>query len=403
MALLTIVVFAVSIPPFFDLLRSGAPCAPDRCEWQREAASIQTLRVRGLSLDAWATLTVLQISGLTIVWCLVGITIFARKSDDPAALFVALFLVAEGANLSGTLGVLEQGSAWWLPARLVGLAAQASLILFFYLFPDGRFVPRWTRWLAIGVVAVWIGNTVLPGTPLNFDRWPVPLIIGFFFVSLGSGLVAQTYRYFRVAGPIQRQQTKWVVFAVAATTVAFIGGFFILPLLSPSLVRPGAVYALLVDPVLRFFWTLLPLSIGIAILRYRLYDIDVLIRRTLIYSALTGTLALIYVGGVVLLQRLVGWLTGQEESPVAIVASTLAIYALFQPLRRRLQAAIDRRFYRRKYDAAQTLAAFAARLRNETDLERIRADLLAVVEETMQPAHVSVWLREPGDRRRTGA
>jgi hypothetical protein len=148
--------------------------------------------------------------------------------------------------------------------------------------------------------------------------------------------------------------------------------------------------------------TIVPLSLSIGVLRYRLYDIDIIINRALVYGALTAMLVALYFGGIVVLQRVFVFLTGQQ-STLAVVASTLLIAALFTPLRRRIQGFIDRRFYRRKYDARKTLEAFSAKLRDETDLEALNNDLVGVVRETMQPAHVSLWLRPDPAQRRVSA
>jgi hypothetical protein len=164
--------------------------------------------------------------------------------------------------------------------------------------------------------------------------------------------------------------------------------FIIVPSLS------GSIYTLISTLVFTVTSVLIPLSFGVAILRYRLWDIDVLINRTLVYGSLTGMLALLYVGLVIGLQFLLRGLINQTSTP-AIVVSTLVIAALFQPLRRRIQKVIDRRFYRRKYDAARIVAAFSASLRNEVDLSQLSEELIAVVQETMQPAHISLWLRKP--------
>jgi hypothetical protein len=206
---------------------------------------------------------------------------------------------------------------------------------------------------------------------------------------------SQIYRYRRVSTQVERQQTKWVVYGF----ICFIGinQLFWQPyVLIPALHQPDSLYLLLSYLDDFFAISILAVSFDIAILRYRLYDIDILIRRTLIYGTLTVLLALVYFGLVIGLQALFHWITGQvSQSPVAIVASTLAIAALFQPLRHRIQAIIDRRFYRRKYDAAKTVEAFSATLRSEVDLSQLRQHLLSVVQETMQPAHVSLWLRSP--------
>jgi hypothetical protein len=206
-------------------------------------------------------------------------------------------------------------------------------------------------------------------------------------------LIAQVYRHHHAFNPLQRQQTKWILFGGSVTVIIIVG--LTVPLyLFPSLGQAGSFYQLVIGPVYLVITLIFPLSLGIAILRYRLWDIDIIIHRTLVYITLTVLLAAAYFGLVFALQFLLRGLISQT-SGVAIVVSTLAIAALFQPLRHRIQRLIDRRFYRRKYDAARTLAAFSATIRDEVDLNQLCTKLTAVVEETMQPAHVSLWLCPP--------
>jgi hypothetical protein len=271
------------------------------------------------------------------------------------------------------------------------------VMLLFFLFPTGRFVPRWTRWVAVGFFVVTLPGFLAPGSPFDFianDSMAPVLIV---FPLLGSFLYAQVYRYRRVSGPIERLQTRWAMIGLLAWPVAWgISGLLIVfaPALSETTaatIRPQILLDLF---ILQPLYLLFPIGMGIAILRYRLYDIDVIIRKTLVYSVLTALLALVYFGSVVLLQRLFGSLTGVAQSPLAIVVSTLAIAALFTPLRRRIQDWIDRRFFRKKYDAQRVLAQFAQTARDETNLDALASELTRVVQETLQPKQVSVWLRE---------
>jgi len=311
------------------------------------------------------------------------------------ALFSAFVLLLFGgaafnSDVSGAAAVAYP--ALWLPVYLLEYVGQVAYTAFFYVFPDGRFVPRWARWLVLVWAALLVPDVFFPSSPLNLLDGPL------FFGLIGGAVLAQAYRYLRVSTPVHRQQTKWVVFGIAVAGAGLVGTSM-LGTAVPAIEQSGPLGQMIGTTLSEGFVLLIPLSIGVAMVRSRLYDIDVIINRTLVYFPLTAMLALIYVGSVVGMQALFRALTGQE-STLAVVASTLAIAALFTPLRRAVQAIVDRRFYRSRYDARKTLETFSARLRDETDLEALNDHLVGVVGETMQPAHVSLWLRpETGQKR----
>ena len=328
----------------------------------------------------------------TLICLTVALVIFFRRSDDRMAMFTAfVLLIFGGAGAAGTMRALaEAHTAFWFPVHLLDYVSQVCFGILFYLFPDGRFVPRWTRWLAIVSVLYWIPATFLP-------EWPVlgPLFSAVFFVFLGTLVAAQIHRYRRVSTLEQRQQTKWVVFGFAAALVGFVT-VLLATVFIPAIRDAGPLELMFFSTLIYGFLALIPISIGVAIMRSRLYDIDVVINRALVYGPLTVTLVVIYLGGVVALQYAFRALSG-GDSQLVIVVSTLAIAALFSPLRRRIQSFIDRLFYRRKYDAAKTLEAFSAKLRDEVDLNDLTGSLTGVVRDTVQPSHVSLWLRETRD------
>ena len=333
--------------------------------------------------------------------CALGAVLLARRPDERMALFVALmlvlyaiFVVRPADALVGLPPVLA------LASNAVRALGQVCLLFFTYIFPDGRSVPRWTGWLGLtwaGLTLLWLLFPAVPFNPIHLGNPPrmAPSTLLVFTLWLGTGLGAQVYRYVRVSSWRQRQQTKGVVLAAAGALVGF--AIFQVPgSLLPVLQQPGAprlVYVLVGVPVLYTAALLIPVAIGLAILRHHLYDIDLVVHRTLVYSSLTLILGTTYFGSVVALQAAISALTHQADQPLAIALSTLLIAALVQPLRRRLQRAIDRRFYRRRYAAAKTLAAFGATMRSEMDLTALCERLLAVVDETMRPEQVSLWLR----------
>jgi hypothetical protein len=303
--------------------------------------------------------------------------------------------------------VVAAGISDWIWVPAVGLLGTFVLLL----FPDGRLPSRRWRplaWLSGAVILLLsFGVMLAPGPLDNLAGVRNPFGIGGAdWLTVGAyvllpllplcmlaSALSLVLRYRRSGGE-ERQQIKWIAFAASVVVVvyaiAMIASFVFL---AESWTTAGSVrwLNLLTYAVLSSF-TLVPTAVGIAVLKYRLYEIDIIINRALVYGSLTVMLVALYLGGIVLLQRGFVAFTGQR-STLAVVASTLIIAALFTPLKRRIQGFIDRSFYRKKYDAKKTLEAFSAQLRNETDLEALSDDLVGVVRETMQPAHVSVWLR----------
>ena len=407
MAVLAVGLFVAGIPAEFALLQVPCPTVP--CpSGQLPPAGLRALQDLGLSSGSFAAYSVAMDVLFATVCGAVAALIFWRRSDDRMGLFASLALLTFGtATFVFTMEALAaRHPALEIPIAFLHFLGAASFGLFLYLFPDGRFVPRWTRWVALVWIAWQLTERLFPSWASDPNAWQVGTESVVWLGALGTAIYSQVYRYRHTSSSVQRQQIKWVVFGISVALAGFLGISLVLGTSgSDTPTSSGALVAYLVGYTFFGYLAvlLIPLSIGIAVLRHHLFDIDVLINRTLVYGALTVVLAGLYELVIVVLQHLFRSLTGQE-SQLAAVVSTLAMAVLFEPLRRRIQAFIDRRFYRRKYDAAKTLGAFSARLREETDLDRLGEDLVGVVSETMQPKHVSLWLRpDPNPKGRSTA
>ena len=345
------------------------------------ASQVEPLARLGFTPESYAIVLVALAALYLLLALVTAMVLLWRRPNDWVAMIVAFAVVAYPSRL-WTTPLLERPDVWAVPAQVVTVAGSVALFLLFALFPNGRFVAWWIWIAAFGWVVL---NVDLSHVVSVYVAVPIALLT---IALLAAGQVIR-YRY--VSSPVQRQQTKWAVFAIALLLIsnqAFWQPYFWVA----DFHRQDSLFPLLAWPWELASGLVVPICFGIAILRYRLYDIDIIIRRALLYGPLTVTLALIYAGCVVLLQAPLRPFT-RIGGDITLVISTLAVAALFRPIRGRIQTAIDRYFYRRKYDAAHTLAAFGATLRNDIDLVWLQEHLLRTVEDAVQPAHASLWLR----------
>lgn len=386
--------------------------SPSRLEYFTRFADQRSLYMLGMDASTYGLLAVVLDLIFILAHHTIALVIFLRRNDDGMALLVSLALIANGAMIPLAL-TYSQLQANPIVHGLVNLVIYLSLvssILLLYAFPDGRFRPDWTRWMAILWALLCLPAIFAPELPISLPSWPTPLQVVVLLSVSGTGVFAQVYRYLNVSSPLQQQQAKWAVFGLTAASLGpfvYFLAFVILPILGQQSVsnmlyqRMGSSFfsfsyitRLINSAGFNLFAMVFPLSFAIAILRYRLWDIDILINRALVYTALSGTLLTFYLGSVVLLESILRPIIGAGSNQLVTVISTLVIAASFAPLRRRVQNLIDRRFYRSRYNAARTIENFGVGLREEVDLSTLSERLVAVVDETMQPEFVNLWMRK---------
>ena len=391
LVVLTLTIFFASLPVY--MARQQTLCVGTECTYGvlLTPSQAEVLKGIGLSLSDYAAYTV-AFTLATIVVCLVVSTLIVwRRSDDRMAVLVALMLVTLG-PLSATSSVSASPSPWRVPAECLVFLALALFVLVFLLFPTGQFVPRWTRWIAVGCLAVLVPATFFPNNPLAQNPDALLLFYLVSLVAVATLALAQLYRYRRVSSPMQRQQTKWVVFGLAVPCSVLVGGYglSIFPALGDPSAPSGASYQLALGAILSCTLLLIPLSFGFAMLRDRLWDIDVLINRTLVYSALTAFIVGVYVLVVGILSTL---LHAFGNVFISLLATGL-VAVLFQPLRARLQRLINHLMYGERDDPHAVLSRLGRRLEATLAPEAILSTIVETVAQALKLPYAAIALKQ---------
>lgn len=392
LVLATLVVFAATLPAYYRFLVTLQNI--DDPAYRSIAAN--NLAQAGVGTPFYAAFYV----SLALVPALVCIGLTAlilwRRPRDRMALFTALVVVLFGVTFTGPMAVLQASdSPWRLVGYLLSAASMASIFLFLFVFPSGHVVPRWVRWPVVIFAGYLLVTGLFPATPIDPNTWSDTTYALFMLGWIGAGVLAQVYRFRRVSTLVERQQTRWVIWGFASALLGYALVLVVGVVLPQK--EPGTAAELIAAAFAATVALFVPISIALAILRYRLWDLGIVIRRTLSYTVLTALLAVIFFGTVTLLTTVLSEVSGLQ-SELIVVVSTLLIAALFNPLRHRIQNTIDRRFFRPKYDAQAVLAHFAHLARDETDLDALTKELVHVIQEALQPEQARVWLRQEQKR-----
>jgi signal transduction histidine kinase len=394
-AVLAVSFFVAGIPSEFAMFQTI--CQPACTTGQLSPAGLHALRDLGLSLDFYAAYAVVLDVVFAAVYGTVAAVIFWRKPADRMALFVSFALLTFGtANFPDTINALAtEHSAWWWPVAFLNFLGAASFGFFLYLFPDGRFVPRWTRWVAFAWIAWQLPKYWFPSwASSDLNSWPGWLAVTVWAVALGTVVYAQVFRYRRVSNAVQRQQIKWVVFGISAAVMAFLGIAVTLSAFAPTPTSSSTVATILVGYALVYAAMLLiPLSIGVAILRQHLWDIDLIINRTLVYGALTASVILLYV---LVVGGLGGLVQVRGNLAISLLATGLAA-VLFQPLRYRLQRGVNHLMYGERDDPYAVLSRLGSRLESTLAPDAMLPAVAKTVRETLRLPYAEIQLkREDG-------
>lgn len=383
-AALALALFVLAVPAEFEYLQTTC----GECDGPRlTLEGARKLENLGLSIGFYAMYVLALEVGFAAVSFAVASAIFWRKSDDAMALLGALAVLAWGITFPNTtVALAESYPASELPVTLLGFLGLVVFTLFFYVFPDGRFAPLWTRWLALALIALVTPSYFFPDSPAGIGTWPVVLQLLFYLVWMGSLVAVQVYRYRSVSVAPERQQTKWVVFGFAAAIFGFLAVISVYPFLS----NPGPLAYLAGNTSIYLSMLMISLSIGIAVLRYRLWDIDIIINRTLVYGALTACVVGIYV-------LVVGYLgtlfrTGGNLAISLIATGVVAVF--FAPLRERLQRAVNRLMYGERDDPYAVVSRLGRRLEATLAPEAVLPTIVETVKEALKLPYAAIALKK---------
>ena len=384
-SILALLLYVVGTPIYFARLTTIYSNCTDEC---LTVAKVQALNALHISIPAYATYWVILNLLFPLVFCTVAAFILWRKSSDRVAWFASFSLVVFGTSFSSIPNTLiVTHSIWWLAASILNAPGLPSLIVFLLLFPDGRFVPRWTCWVAIGFAIVYMSGTFFPDTIIGHTHWPqflrplVPLTV------LSLLIFAQFHRFRRFSTPVERQQTKWVVYGVTIALIGFAPAFLLPSFLSVEHI-PLLTYVFLITSVYLLLM-LIPLSIAFAILRYRLWDIDIIINRTLVYGALTLAVVVLYMLVVVSLSYV---LQTSGNLFISLLATGL-VAALFHPLRERLQRVINHLMYGERDEPYAVVTRLSQRLAVTLAPDAILSTIVETVAQALRLPYAAILLR----------